>query len=280
MHYYIEKVIYTPTMKEKKLSDSEIICLSNLTLIDVRRFKSIYDSMGIDAINIIACNNLFFMINDLRIAKEDDLFHIAQIYDRRNGRRIVKKLFKWNLYHHSGCYYYSKTQLDIIGYPMSELDNDRQHYDSLKSEGRLIFPTMELLSKAHYARLYRSLHRKLNADLPPYIAEKLKSMPEKMYYINVGNFVRVINYFLSQDCMYIGIKRFFDIQFKVVRKNEKMFIRLLRYLDIWKIDSRRKIFYDPVKRRMRGLRIVPRRDEVVYARNLYGSKIFNLLMNY
>ena len=122
--------------------------------------------------------------------------------------------------------------------------------------------------------------RKLNAELPQYMTEKLKSMPEKMYYINVSNFVRVINYFLSQDSLYIGIKRFFDIQLKVVRKNEKMFIRLLRYIDIWKIDSRRKIFYDPVMRRMRGLRIVPRRDEVVYARNLYVSKIFNLLMNY
>ena len=265
---------------KRKLSDIEMICLANMVYLDLKKFKRIYYGLGMDAINIIACNNVYFMINKIKCAQIDDLHHIANVYDKAKGKYIVEELLKENVYIRCDKYYYSAVQLNVIGFSEQNLGDAVERYNCVKRNGSLIMPTQEMLSREHYNRICKGIFRRLNAELPYYISLKINKMPENMYMMNVNLCCRLTHFYLSLDPSCIGFKRFIYRHLKVARKSPKMFMSLIKETGIWSYDRKMNIIYDPEMRLKRGLFKNPDKSEVVLARERCVNKILNLLLQF
>ena len=264
-------------MRKFKLSELDLIALANVLYVDLRKLKNIYVSIGIDAINIIACNTLFFMINDISTARTNDLYRIGREYDCQRGKKIISELFKRRIYSHCGCYYYSPLQLYIMNHRHECIDDDIRKYEELFTAGKLYFPSKNTNNRNHFCSLFRSICKRLNARLPEHIARIEKKLPEKKFNINVDYCFRILNFYLSLDRSYIGFKKTIDMQLKVTRKNPSSLIRLIKYSNIWTCDSRRCIIYDSELRVKKGLAKDPSKNELVSAHLRFNHKAFNIL---
>lgn len=264
-------------MNKIKLSELDLIALANVLAVDLRKLKNIYVSIGIDAINIIACNNLFFMINDIWTARTNDLFRIAMEYDRQHGKKIVNELFRRRIYTHYGCYYYSPMQLYVMNHEQECVSDDIRKYEKMSTEGKLYFPSKDTNNRNHFCSLFRSICKRLNRKLPEHIMRTERNLPEKKYNINVDYCFRILNFYLSLDRSFIGFKKIIDMQLKVTRKNPSSLIRLIKYSRIWTCDSKRCIIYDSELRVKKGLSKDPSKNELASAHLRFNHKALNIL---